>query len=239
LFTAVVLAVTGVILGDSPPADAVSAASGSSAQVSGRVVDADGVGIAGVEVNLLLEGSLANFSVPPSTTATDGTWAATSVAQGNYRVLFGNLNESNPEYRVEWHNNTYDPASSVPITVGPGVSVTGINATLAPNTQPTPPRAPVISVLDASSGAPTVRVTLPSTGPTAYGFSGGAGSCCEGDGIYGSVFDPSDFVPGYGYYQGRDTQLVVSPTHSVLTGTAPPCKSYSSSGAGPVFAAPR
>jgi hypothetical protein len=207
-FVAAVLVVTGVTFGDSQPADAIGTSSSDSGQVGGRVIDSAGAGIANVPVSLWLEGfpSGSTGETQYATTDSTGMWEALNVAPGNYRVLFGSFYASNPEYRLEWYNNTYDPTASVPITVGPGASVTGINGTLAPNIQPAPPRAPTISVSGASSGSPTVSVILPSSGPTAYGFSGGAGSLREGGDIglkIGSGTANLDF------FRGRDAQVLV------------------------------
>jgi hypothetical protein len=186
----------------------VDAALDLSAQVSGRVIDSGGNGIEGIWVSLWLEGSPSGFSGMDhfATTDSTGMWVIPDVASGNYRVLFGRPWETVPNYRAEWHRDTYNPNASTRVVVTPGGAVTGINATLAPNIQPAPPRAPTISVSGASSGSPTVSVILPSSGPTAYGFSGGAGSMREGGDIgvkIGSGTADLDF------FRGRDAQVLV------------------------------
>lgn len=99
--------------------------------VAGKVTNAQGVGIKDVEVFLCLPESTVNCIGPSwagavTHTITDGTFLHKTVDAGSFKVRF-----EHPDYLTEYSGNTYDLATSQPITVGIEESLTGVNASLA------------------------------------------------------------------------------------------------------------
>lgn len=101
--------------------------------IAGKVTNAQGVGIPGVEVILCTPESMVNC-VPPvwhnggavTYTVANGTYLLDWVDAGTFKVRF-----SHDDYLTEYSGNSYDLSRAQTVTVGIEGSLTGVNASLA------------------------------------------------------------------------------------------------------------
>ena len=115
----------------------INATLAKAAQIQGRVVDTNGVGLAGISVSVNNPGGGPGAS---ATTAADGTYVAGGLRAGTYEVCFSDPLRASVS-RCWQDRHRYE--SATPVVVGAGATVSGINATLR------------------KAGAITGRITVP------------------------------------------------------------------------------
>ncbi len=160
------------------------------ATVTGQVVDELGEGIPDVQVWFAPGGSFGD-DLYTATTASDGVYELIGLAPGSYRVLTGGVFNSPQEYRTEWFDSVYDPQVSDDIDLAAGEQLVGFDIELLENSDPEPPAAVTVDILDEESGYPTFDFTLPeSADGFAFGLFASLNFGNNGDGYLGSFFDP-------------------------------------------------
>ena len=93
--------------------------------LSGKVTNAAGTGIAGIEVNY---SNSSNFG-GGATTAQDGSYTIIGLPTDTYKIKFDS-SQSDTGYLSQWYNNKSDQSSADPISItSPNTTI--INATLA------------------------------------------------------------------------------------------------------------
>ncbi|WP_164512481.1 carboxypeptidase-like regulatory domain-containing protein [Nocardioides baekrokdamisoli] len=123
VYKALIAAVVAAVLGGSvSPADA-----GTTASISGRVVDAStGLGVAGVTVDVLINnnsGLWGSLGGAPIVTAADGTYTDSNLPYGTYRVSV----EASQDHVSRWYGGGTSLSTATDIAVHEDQATTGIN----------------------------------------------------------------------------------------------------------------
>ena len=141
--------------------EAIDARLAVDSEISGRVTDANGVGLAQGEVSALREVGAAWHHVSTAELDTDGTYVLDGLQAGTYRVLF--RAHSDGVELTEWWNDEGLPENASDVAVGSSSEVTDIGAQLVPGEHDgepppaaTPPVEPPPAVIPNEVSPPAV-----------------------------------------------------------------------------------
>jgi 5-hydroxyisourate hydrolase-like protein (transthyretin family) len=164
----------------------------STGQISGTVTDA-ATHTPQARVDVIILDATGGFQVSSTFTATDGTYTATSLQPGTYKVEF----ESPANFAPQFYNGKSTLASATTVTVTAGTTTTAINGSLTPGGKITG------TVTDAATHA-----TLGSTQVSLFDSTGAsiASATTAGDGTYSFAgLATGSYRLGYSNFNGSYT----------------------------------